>query len=108
MITIQTRITFTAPEVEMIHAHANAVWSYIAGDCLAGLRDMGSKRTYMTRAEVLDMVLDADRIEDSMRGFMRDWEPHRRDDFFARWNILDYKARIRLVTPAFPHLRYGM
>lgn len=97
---------FTSDEVKLIQRAALAVWDECAYDLIASAMQEG--RNSLTRAEVIEVALDAGRAEEKLRG----WQPGNpltiTDDFLHRFEHADYQQLIRLVRPVFPHARYGM
>jgi hypothetical protein len=93
----------TPDEVTIIQSVAHRVWNDVAGDCLAALADEG--RDYMTRAEVMEVALDANRPDEHFRRLVK--EGKLAADFLARYERLTYDELLTLVKPAFPYARYG-
>lgn len=97
---------FTAVEQELIQRHVVRVWSDVGGDILMAVADekgKGVEQVTVSRADVIEICLDADRPEELMR---RDAKISA--ELLARWDALDYAAKIKLVKPAFSYARYGM
>jgi len=95
---------FTAEEIQELGREANRVWDEIGGDCLQAIADDTGKdinRVSMSRAHVIEVVLDAGRFEQALgdNGY---------EDLREKWITLDYKQKIAIVKPAFPYTRYGM
>jgi hypothetical protein len=102
---------FTMADKAFIHTCAQSVWDYIGFDVLASTAQMKGTSTEsvtVTRADVMEMVIDADRLDNQLREESRTWAPEERSRFFAIWDTLTYTARRQLVRPAFPHGRYGL
>lgn len=107
----KTKAQFTDVELETLRRAARSVWDYVGGDALSALAEEG--RDTMKRAEVIELALDAGRLEDELtRTRSRDERAGRTsvvtDDLLARWNALDYETCIKLIKPAFPYATYGM
>jgi hypothetical protein len=83
--------TFTPEEIASIQAAARATWDYIGSDVLSATgKDM-------PRAHVIEVVLDANRLDQHLLC----------KELLARFYRLPYAARIKLVKPAFPYAKYG-
>jgi len=97
---------FTDDDVKVIQGAAQTVWHTIGYDCLQGMAQFGYKKprpvesVTMSRRDVLDVVLDAGRLDEELRR-------QKRPDLVEKFNMLDYKQQNTLVRPAFPHTRYG-
>lgn len=107
----QTRPQFTIAERAFIHTCAQSVWNEIAFDVIQGTAEMKRirpERVTIKRSDVMDMVLDADRIENEMRSAFRRWPREVQANFLARWNLLPYAGRRRLLYGAFIHAIYGL
>jgi hypothetical protein len=109
--TTTPTVKFSAVEIEMLQFAARQVWEEIAYDCLVALAEEQGKHVdavTMPRAHVIEVALDAGRVEDLLqRHMLRKWEPSARKDFLARLEQAPYKQLIKLVTPAFSYSRYG-
>lgn len=102
---------FTMADKAFIHICAQSVWDYIGFDVLASTAQMKGTSTEsvtVDRSDVMEMVIDADRLDEQLRSESRSWDPAERSRFFAIWDTLSYTARRQLVRPAFPHGRYGL
>ena len=55
-------VTYTDEEVALIHAAARRVWNAIGYDCLKG-----AGLSSMRRAHVVEVVCDANRLEEELR-----------------------------------------
>ena len=102
---------FTVADKALIHTAAQAVWEYIAYDVIQATAEMNHKdpeEVTVLRSDVMDMVLDADRIEDELRVQMAKWVPEERSRVFHIWEHLDYRAKRRILYGAFHHTRYGL
>jgi hypothetical protein len=86
---------FTEVEVKKIQSAAAATWEYIGGDTMTMLAESGESS--ISRAEVIELTLDADRI----RQFLRD------EKLYDRFKKLSIKEQDKLVLPAFPYKRYA-
>jgi hypothetical protein len=96
---------FTEDELRDIRWAAQSVWNDIGWDCLQALAEHGFKKprdiqtVSYRRSEVMEMVIDANRMDDDLK---------KTPGLLEKWNGLDYKQMIRIVRPAFPHDRYGL
>lgn len=96
-----SRKDFTADEQKVIQAAASATWDYIGGDtlqCVADSEEKDVNDVAIPRSHVIEMVLDANRIDD----FIKD------KALLEKMERTDYKVLQAIVKPAFPFARYGM
>jgi hypothetical protein len=94
--------TFTPEEISTITGCALAVFNECAYDLLTAVAEEKGKSinaVTVSRAEAMEIALDAGRIEDRLKKY---------PDLLARWSTLDYEAAKKLVRPGFKHARYGM
>lgn len=103
----RVKLSFTPEETGHIFDAARRVWQDIGMDLLAGpdegVRD-GSGLKEMTRAEVIEVVSDAGRLEEALRR-----ETKGRDgDLIKKVAALGPEEISVLLTPAFPHEVYGL
>lgn len=63
--TKTVKVTFTAAELETIGRAAYRVWNDIAGDIFSAIAAEG--RDTLPRDEVIELVLDASRLEEQLR-----------------------------------------
>ena len=107
---------FSDEELKTMQSAAYAVWDYIGADCLNAVADEKGKdvnAVTMSRAEVIELSLDAGRFEDQLADMRRNATRAGRptvvtDDLMARIAACDYKTLIAAVKPAFTYARYGM
>lgn len=103
---------FTIADKAFIHTCAQEVWNYIGFDVLASTAEMkgiSTEEVTVTRSDVMEMVIDADRLDMHMREeTTRHWVPEERSRFFAIWDKLSYAAKRQVIRPAFPHQRFGL
>jgi len=98
-------IEFTGSEMMELHSIARGVWEYIGHDtlqCVAEEKSKNINAVSITRAEVIELVLDAGRFEDHMK------RNKRLRSLVDRWMALDYKQQQKAIIAAFPFDRYGM
>lgn len=91
---------WTDTEVATIRSMALGVWQDLGYDCLYALAEDRGKDindVYYRRAEVLDIVVDADRLSSKL-------DP----PLLAKFQALDYASMLRLIRPAFTYDRYGL
>ena len=99
------KVAFSDAEVEAIRSAARRVWDECGYDVLQAVADDKGKdinRVTVSRAEVIEIALDADRAKDRLRR-MSVWT----DDFATRYEAASYKELIAVVKPAFAYARYG-
>lgn len=89
---------FTPDEVKELQRMAYATWEYLAPDALRSLAECG-ERAEMTRAHVVEMVLDADYMESMFRS-------HAQVQLLKRFRKVEYRVMCDIVRPAFPYARY--
>ena len=97
-------------QLEILRA-AQAVWDYIGYDCLQALADekkMDINRVLYKRADVIELVLDADRLLDQLRRSRASAEASRLLTYDARITKDERAAVDRVLLRAFPYDRYGM
>ena len=111
---VKVALLFTDGERQLIGRAARSVWDEIAFDVLtadgdgaglgaAGEGDGVNGRT-LPRAEVIELVSDADRLEDRLRVLTRGSDA----DLINKVRSLGPMEIERVLTPAFPHERYGL
>ena len=94
---------FTPDEKVLVQRAANQVWNEIAYDLLQSTAESLGKdinRVTLTRANVIEVVCDASRLEEALR------RNGRKDlaDKVAQHDTSIY----RVVRPGFPYERYGL
>ncbi len=117
-------VKFSPAEKKAIQSCARAVWDYIGYDCLVATCqdkygydtpvEKNIDRVSMPRSHVIEVVMDAGRLEDEMHGSERNRAKHRPNepaiftpDFFARWQQGSYEQEKRIVRAGFTYARYG-
>ena len=81
--------------VELTHA-ANAVWNYIASDCLSALAEAGEGDS-MSRDDVIEVVCDADRLQGE-----------KLSPALVAWlDAVDYDVLKRVMRKIFTYKRYA-
>lgn len=111
-------VTFTDEEKKALQRAALAVWEECGYDVLQAVaEDQGKDINAVTvsRAEAIEIALDAGRPEDRLRASVgaarRAKHDAEADLLFAlleKMKTADYDTLIAAVKPAFPHARYGM
>lgn len=91
------RIPFSIYEKTLIRQCALAVWNEIAYDTFVTLYSEG--RDTMTRDEVVEVVLDCDRVVRKMESIS--------PDVAVRMRRIDARQIERIVRDAFPHKEYA-
>jgi hypothetical protein len=82
--------------VELTHA-ANAVWNYIASDCLSALAEAGEGDS-MSRDDVIEVVCDADRLTTLTKV----------SPALVAWlDAVDYDVLKRVMRKIFTYKRYA-
>ena len=102
---------FTLADKAFIHTCAQSVWNYIGYDVLHSTAEMKGKRidsVSVGRSDVIEMVIDADRLDEQLRHESRSWGSAEQARFFTIWDALSYTAKRQLVRPAFPYTHYGV
>jgi hypothetical protein len=102
-MTTNTSKLFTDDELKTIHSAARSVWDEIGYDVLqatAEERGRDINAVTVTRAVVLELVVDAGRLNDALR--------RKHADLAKRFDALDYPTMLRVLKPAFSYARYGM
>lgn len=104
-------IQFSEAEIREIQRAALMVWDECAYDVLQGVADEKRKSANVvtvSRAVVIEIVLDAGRPEENLRRATRGWDPTVREDFFRRYAAASYRQLIGIVKPAFPCAHWGL
>jgi hypothetical protein len=102
--TVVMRVAFTPEELPILQKCAYAVWSELACDAIVSLAEAKGKNpeSYsLSRAEVLEMVFDASRLEQYLK----------RRGHHALAVKISHTALAtlhRAVRPAFTYSRYGL
>lgn len=97
----KTRVSFTPEEKRLIQHAASTVWGECAYDllqCVADEKGKSINDVSISRAEVIEIALDAGRAEDLIRD----------GDLRIKMANASYEQLKRIVRPAFPHARYGL
>lgn len=90
-------VLFTPQEKEIIRGAAHAVWNEIGYDVLTMVQEQDGKDT-IPRAEVLELVCDAGRLEDQIRDA----------DLRTKVSNASGKQLYAILRPAFAYSHYGM
>lgn len=90
---------FNDTELKILNHIFQSVWNYIAYDCLQATEECDGRST-MSRSEVIEVVLDADRPSEQAK------TPEEKE-LVKRFYALDLKAQEKIVKPMFPSSRYG-
>jgi hypothetical protein len=109
--TKPARIVFSDEEKTLIGRTAADVWQEIGGDCLQAIADdkrQDVNRVTMSRAHVIEVALDAGRVEEHLMQRRRQPGSIVTDDFLARFRAAPYRQLIAIVKPAFSYTRYGL
>lgn len=89
------------PEQEIrLGRAAKAVWNYIGADTLRALEECG-KKPVMSRSNVIELVVDADRLQEHLNRNAKD------HDLLPFLKTADYKEIVKALKPFFPYARYG-
>lgn len=95
-----TKNPFTPEQLKVLSGIFHSVWDYIAYDTLSMVQEMDGK-DWIPRAEVVELVLDADRPTDFAK------TPEQKQ-LYKQFCELDYKLQEKITAAMFPHARYGM
>lgn len=102
-------IKLSEKEKKILFQSANEVWDEIAYDVLQGVAVMENKDIYkvlMRRADVIEIVMDAGRLEEQVR---RAGPMEGLSQLFPKeWNPESNRKLHRLMKEAFPFKSYGM
>lgn len=99
-----TKRNFTPEEQKRLQQIAHGVWDEIGYDAMAMLAEEGKHS--MPRSHVLELVLDADRMECSYG--RRGGKETSDAPLLKKFRELSYQQQIDMVKPAFRFARYGM
>lgn len=109
----EKRFPLSEGAVLLVKSAAARVWDYIGGDCLRAMEDAGESPV-MSRKDVVELVMDASRLEEELRHNKRTAEHPDLQALltvWADWKHPDWpmaSERIhKLVTAAFAYARYG-
>jgi len=95
-------------QIQAIHRAAMATWDAIGYDCLCATVQSNPRKTTMSKAEVIEVVYDANRLEQfgaahlqdqQVLAFVRNNDP---------WTKERSEAVHAILKKAFPYARYGM
>lgn len=103
-------VTFTKDEQKLLGWFAYAVWEECGADLLQAVAEEKGKdinAVTVSRAEVIEIALDAGRMEEKMRYAKRNGHLAVTDDLLARVAAADYDTLIKAVRPSFHFARYG-
>ncbi len=89
----------TEAELNLVYGILQSTWQYLAGDCLSAREEAGESAT-MKRAEVIEVVLDADYASQFIR------TPEQKAAW-ARYESLGYAKMIKVAEGTFKYARYG-
>ena len=95
MKTVSDKLTKEDMEYIIIR-HMDDVWQYVGGDTLQLIAEY-EHRDYAKREEVIEVVLDAGRTEETLKG-----------EVLKYYQKLSFKQLEKLALKAFPLKRYGM
>jgi hypothetical protein len=93
---------WTDDEQKALQSAVQRVWQYVGGDYLqaAGEGRKNPESVTISRAEVIEVSLDAGRPEEELKKM-------KRPELAEKLNQTDYASLIKMVRPAFPYGRYG-
>lgn len=92
---------FTAEEQSAIKSTGQRVWDEIGGDCLEAVGE-GSRSATMSRAAVIEVVMDADRLFEHIRHDRR-YTP----EFKAKMTYDNARIIEAVLKQTFTYGRYG-
>jgi hypothetical protein len=90
---------FTPDELSKLSGVFHRVWDYVGSDALQATQECEG-RDYMTKAEVIEVSLDAGRPEEMAKGDEK--------ELVKRFMALPFEQQEKLVKPMFQFARYGM
>jgi hypothetical protein len=100
---------FTAAEEAMLASLAHAVWNEIGYDVLSALIEDNPRKTTIPRAHVVELVLDADRMEELARRGRLDPEGRaERTALVVRLRQRPYTSQKRIIGKSFNYTYYGL
>lgn len=105
MIVNASEPMFSFEDLALLQRAASRVWNEIACDILQAVADERKQRieaVSIPRAEVIELVLDADRLTEELRRSRVD------PDLITRFEGITPEARVGAIKPAFTYGRYGM
>lgn len=97
------KVEFTDEEKKLIQGAAHAVWDECGYDVLQAVAQEKKKpieRVTCSRAEVIEIALDAGRTEERLI--------KNHPELVKKMQEADYDTLIRVARPAFPYARYGL
>lgn len=110
-------IALSEAEKKAIRMAAIAVWQYVGYDYLAATAEAEEKSidaVALKRAEVIEVVTDAGRLEDQLKAdakaaarVQKDLAAIDFDALVAKVATLDYETMKKVLRPAFVYDRYG-
>ena len=106
-----TTVQFTADEKKLLGSLAHAVWDYCGEEILQMVAEEKGKSinaVTIPRSHVIEIALDAGRMEERLQQAIRRGQPHATEDLMARVKAADYQTLIAAVKPSFTYARYGM
>jgi hypothetical protein len=86
--------------IKRVQEMMNSTWDYIGDDALHAILEDG-KRNSIKRSEVIEMVLDADRMETLIA--KNDYD----QSVLIEFHHLSYSKRMKIAREAFPFKYYG-
>jgi hypothetical protein len=98
-------IRMSEDEKQIIKRLMNDCWQYIGSDALQALQECEGE-TSIPRDEVIELVLDADRIETLILNH-HPVDGKDEQEAFAKFKKLDYKRKCEIGRQAFRYERYG-
>jgi hypothetical protein len=116
------KVTLSDDNCKKVKGLADKVWNDIGYDCLQAVADGFPGRkprdintVTMSRADVIEVVLDADRLTEELRAELRHRRNPELESFLAAWQDWEHadnpaarRLMTKLMREAFPYARYGM
>lgn len=105
------KVIFAPEEEQFICRTAYGVWDNIGYDllqCVAESEEKDINKVTIKRDEVIEVVLDAGRLEEELKRYIKTSNPVMTQDLLDRWKSASYEQKIAVVKSAFTCARYGM
>lgn len=110
-----TELVITTGDITRLGGIAHSTWEYIGADCLAAITECdGTLNPIMTRDEVIEVVIDANRLELDVEKLTHDRKGRKDEDRVQATRILEfvknapYDQLCAVLRTQFSAARYGM
>jgi hypothetical protein len=111
MVEKKTLVVFAPEEKHYIRSEAYNLWECIGYDVLQCIADDWGKNIFcvnIDRDEVIEVVLDAGRLEEKLRKDINTSNPVMTQDLLDRWKSASHEQKITIMKSVFTDARYGM